>query len=246
MVEITNDDIVLSNQSSLTPLILPAITRLLILLVSIVLPACALQKASGTNDPNVQAVTQVITAQDRVNRYLHREVVPRLVGCWGDIEGEGTITVRQNFTRAGGLWVAAETTLDDANLASDQGERALRCFQSAVYGTSFATEKDDEEADTFAVHWSLPVPWPSDIQAVALRMSTNPGGGGGCGGPEAPAPACYTCGYIHVIIGISYCAKSCAGYTHCEVIDHGCKMGPIRPLCVTASPFGNLGGLVPY
>lgn len=224
---------------------MPAIGRLLILIASVVLSACALQQAPGTDNPNLQAVTRVIATQDRVNRYLHREVVPGLAECWGDIEGEGTITVQQNYTRADEWWVAAETTLDDTNLASGQEARALHCFRSAVKDTAFAVEKDDGQAEAFAVHWRLPVPWPRDIQAVALRMSTNPGGGGGCGGPEAPPPACHTCGYIP-IIGLSYCAKSCSGYKDCTVIAHGCKLSPIRPRCVTASPFGNLGGLVPY
>lgn len=223
-----------------------SVTRIVsIVFMTVVLSACALHRTQDAGSPNVQAVTQVIAAQDRVNRYLRREVIPHLMSCWSGIEGEGTITVRQGYTRTGDQWVAGETTIDSTNLATGQGERALRCFQSSLKGTSFAVEKDDSEAETYWVHWSLPVPWPKDIQEVALRMSTNPGGGGGCGGPEAPPPACWTCAYIQ-LFGFSFCAKSCAGYKECTKISNGCMLRPISPRCVTVSPFGNLGGIVPY
>jgi len=231
--------------SGTIPGAMPAVRLLVITALAITLLSCAPHRTHGSAESATQAVEQVIEAQDRVNRQLHQQVVPRLLSCWGEIEGEGTLAVQQGYTRQRDLWIAGEATVTGTSLTQGQDERALRCFQEAVRGTSFAVERDDGEAQEFLVNWSLPVPWPKDVQEVALRMATNPGGGGGCGGPEAPPPACWTCGFIP-IIGFSYCAKSCAGYKDCTVISHGCKLSPINPRCVTASPFGNLGGIVLY
>jgi hypothetical protein len=99
----------------------------------------------------------------------------------------------------------------------------------------------------FQVNWSLPVPWPKDFVEVAQKMISTGGGGSGsgCGGPESPGPACVDCFFIP-FISLSYCGKTCAGYSTCSPIANGCKMGPINPKCITASPFGNQGGIVRY
>lgn len=228
----------------------PMIVRVLILGVAApTVLSCALHRTPANGNPasqaTAEALMQVIESQDRVNRYLHAEVVPGLMACWGEVAGEGTVSVRQRYTREGDIWIAGETTLAGSTLPYGSEEGALRCFEKAVRGTSFAAERDDGEWEAFVVDWTLPVPWPKDMREVAARMATNPGGGGGCGGPESPPAACWTCSFIP-IIGLPYCAKSCSGNSECEVISNGCKMKPINPKCVTASPFGNIGGLVLY
>lgn len=215
------------------------------ILLVLTLSSCKQRKPDPSNVPPAQALARVIGAQDRVNRYLQRGVVPRLMNCWTGLAGEGTIAVQAGYRRVRDLWAAGDSSLRSSTLAQGQAELALRCFQGAVRDTSFPVEEGDGEAKEFLVSWTFPVPWPKDMADVAMRMSTNPGGGGGCGGPESPGPACWDCFFIP-FISLSYCGKTCAGYTNCTPIANGCQMGPITPKCVTASPFGNQGGLVMY
>jgi hypothetical protein len=215
------------------------------ILLAITLTACASRKTHYSDAEVVRAFERTIGAQDRVNRYFHKQVLPRLLPCWTRLEGKGTIAVQIEYRREGESWAAGNSSIGSSTLAKGQDETALGCFQEAVRATSFPVEKDDGEAKEFLVNWSFPVPWPRDVAEVARMISTNPGGGGGCGGPEAPAPACWDCGFIP-IISLSYCKRTCAGYSNCTLIPNGCQMGPITPKCVTVSPWGNQGGIVVY
>ena len=193
--------------------------------------------------PNAEALDKVLATQDRVNRYLHKAVVPKMLSCWAGLQGKGTIAVQVTYRRDGELWAAGDGVTRSSTLATGQDDAALRCVQTAVSGTSFAVETPDADAKEFQVNWTFPVPWPKDAAEIARMIDG--GGGGGCGGPEAPPPACQDCGEIP-IIKITYCKKVCAGYTNCTPTPNGCNAGPIKPLCVTGSPFGNQGGLVLY
>jgi len=210
------------------------------ILLAITLPSCTPRKTEA-----VASLERVVATQDRVNRYFHKGVAPRMMSCWTGLAGEGTMAIEIGYRRDGRLWAAGNSGIRSSTLAKDQAEVALRCFQEAVRDTSFPVERGDGEAKEFLVKWSFPVPWPKDITEVAMRMSVDTGKGGGCGGPEAPPPACQDCFFIP-IFSISYCASTCAGYSNCTPEPNGCKMGPITPKCVTVSPFGNLGGLVMY
>ena len=215
------------------------------ILMALTLLSCTSRKSGQSDEAQAQEFERVIATQDRANRYLQKEVVPKLTSCWSHLQGTGTIAMQIGYRRDGDHWAPAKSDIRTSTLPTGQEELALRCLQEAIRNTAFEVEKSDGEAREFLVNWTFPVPWPKDIKEVALRMSINPGGGGGCGGPEAPAPACFDCGFIP-FIGFSYCKKTCAGYSNCTAQSNGCSLGPITPKCVTVSPFGNQRGIVMY
>jgi hypothetical protein len=207
----------------------------------------ALSSCTKRNPPVSEAALafeRTIAAQDRVNRYFHTDIEPGLTTCWAGVAGQGTIAVIMPYQRRGDRWLPGTARIGGSTFPGQ--DVALRCLQEAVRNTSFPVEAGDDEATEFQVNWSFPVPWPKDVTEVARMISTGGGGGGGCGGgPEAPAPACFDCGFIP-FFSFSYCKKVCSGYTNCTAEINGCRLGPITPRCVTASPFGNMGGIVRY
>jgi hypothetical protein len=221
--------------------------KLIGFMLTLALLSCAHHKPQEPIADSTKKLEQVIVEQDRVNRYFHARVVPNLLPCWEDVHGNGTISVQIEYQRTGNLWVAGNSSIENSTLAKGEDKTALSCLQAAVRSTSFKVEEGDGEANEYLVHWTLPVPWPKDVKEVVQRMIGTGGGGGGCGGPEGSPPACWDCFYINILgTGISYCARTCAGYSTCTPIPNGCQMGPINPKCVTVSPFGNQGGLVIY
>ncbi len=194
----------------------------------------------------VERFARELAEQDRVNRYFHDAVVTGLTGCWSELQGEGSVFVRVDFRREGRAWTAGAVEVEASTLPADQGETAARCVEQAVAGTSFAARDADAASESYEVHWGLPVPWPDDVEAYMARMIDTGGGGGNkCGGPEGPPPACQDC-FFMPIVGWSYCGRTCSGYKNCVAELNGCRMGPLRPLCVTVSPFFNSGGAVIY
>lgn len=223
-----------------------SVATYLSILLAITLASCARHEARQPLSAPAQALERTIAEQDRVNSYFYKKVVPKLMGCWSGLGGEGTVAVQAGYRRTGELWIAADSSIRSSTFTKAQQQAALRCFQDAVRDTSFPVTSGDGDSMEFQVNWSLPVPWPKDFAEVAQRMiSTGGGGGSGCGGPESPGPACWDCFFIP-LFSLSYCGKTCAGYSTCTPIANGCKMGPIKPKCITASPFGNQGGIVRY
>jgi hypothetical protein len=207
--------------------------------------------AMSSPPPAVRAASceNIIATQNRINRYFHREVVPKLKACWEGLEGKGTVDADFKYRRVGARWVLASSGVRSSTLADAQEQLALRCLQEAVRDTSFAVERSDAEAKEFQVNWSFPVPWPKDIAEAAQRMigHSGGGGGGGCGGSENPGPACWDCTYIDIFgTGASFCELVCSGYANCQPAPSGCNLGHISPKCATGSTWGNQGGVVPY
>jgi hypothetical protein len=186
-----------------------------------------------------------VAAQDRINRYMHRDVVPALRDCWSRLAGPGTVAVRLRYERAGDRWVPGASAVRSATLAAGEAEPALRCLQEAVANTGFAVEAVDREASAYVVNWSFPVPLPTDEEVLRLAIDGGGGGGGSgqCGGPEHP-PACTDCGYIP-ILGWSFCMPSCVGYLSCNKIPNGCHF-PDATRCITGGVFRNLSGIALY
>ena len=191
------------------------------------------------------STAEIIATQDRVNRYMHRDIVPAIRDCWARLNGRGTIQVRLQYERSGDRWLAGPSTVRRSTLASGEDEVALRCLQAAVAGTGFPVEAADREAPTYVVNWSFPVPMPrDDAEAILVALDNGSGpGGGNCGGPEDP-PACWDCGYIP-IVGISLCMPTCAGYLDCLKIPNGCQFSSATR-CVTGGVFRNLSGIAVY
>ena len=190
---------------------------------------------------------KAIATQNRINRYFHHAVVPKLKNCWDRLKGQGTIAIEFNYKRGGSGWATERMKVHRSTLPEGQDAIAFQCLQDSVLGTSFPIEEDDGSAEEFLVNWSWPVPLPKDINAVAQRMIDTGGGPGprDCGGSEGPAPACQDCWFIP-FTNISLCIPTCVGYTNCIREEAGCRMGPIEPRCVTGSLFGNLGGIIMY
>jgi hypothetical protein len=208
----------------------------------------ALPTGSSPQELSCEAVSyeHVIEKQNRVNRYFHGSVVPKMMNCWESLSGKGSVSVALNFSRQADKWSAGDSKLLASTLDKGQDRIALHCLQEAVRGTAFATAAADREAKELLVNWSFPVPWPkSTEEVVGLAIDTG-GGGKRCGGTEGPAPACNDCS---LPLGqAARCVKVCVGYSYCtENPDgKGCNVGPISPMCVTGSPFGNVGGVVMY
>jgi hypothetical protein len=208
----------------------------------------ALPAGSDAQERSCEAVSyeQVIEKQNRINRYLHRSVVPKMMSCWETLSGKGSISVAFNFSRDAGKWTAGDSKLLASTLVKGQDQVALHCLQQAVRDTSFPATDADGKAKEMLVNWGFPVPWPTSAEEIVGLAIDTGGGGGGCGGKESPPPACYDCS---IPVGQpSSCVKVCVGYRDCT--NHsdgkGCNLGPISPRCVTGSPFGNIGGVVIY
>jgi hypothetical protein len=209
-------------------------------------PAAKTAAEAASRAEAVKAFEKTLKTQDRLNRYFHDEVGPRLTPCWAPLKGKGTIFVQIQYSRAGSRWRAGESTIRSSTMRKAADPRALECLKRAVKDTSFAVEDADGEAKEFFVNWGLPVPWPKNMNEVVARMIDTGGGRGECG-PETPAQ-CWDCAYIKILSlpGISFCSRTCVGYQTCSLIEGGCKMGPIRPMCSSGSPFGNAGGVIAY
>jgi hypothetical protein len=187
-----------------------------------------------------------IDTQNRINRYFHQAVVPRMAGCWSRIDGAGTVAVRLEYQRTGDEWTPGPGVIRSSTLPRGQDEAAMDCLRKAVEGTSFAVEPTDAESQQFDVNWSFPVPWPKDLSEAALKMvgTGREPSAGECGGSEGPAPACFQCGFIP-LLSLALCAPSCSGYTDCSLLTRtSCHHSGTR--CVTGSVFGNIGGIVAY
>jgi hypothetical protein len=193
-------------------------------------------------EPMSSAAT--VAAQDRINRYIHRDVAPMLRDCWSRLAGSGTVSVRLRYDRAGDRWVPGTSEVRRATLPAGDADLALQCLQAAVAGTGFAVEAGDREASRYTVNWTFPVPWPTDEEVLRLAIDNGGGGGSGqCGGPEHP-PACFDCGYIP-ILGWSFCMPTCVGYSDCTKIPNGCQFSS-RARCITGGAFGNASGIALY
>ena len=207
-------------------------------------------KAKSESDSKTRACAQTagqtdrtVATQERINRYFHRDVIPKLRDCWKGVQGEGEIEIKLTYARAGGGWRSERVERSGSTLPSGQDAVALRCMQEAVRGTSFPVEGGDSGgdsaggasgADKFVVHWSWPVPLPASSAEFAAKKS---GGGstGGCDGRGAKEK-CWNCDG-------DKCKKVCVGYNACS---DGYKLSTPcvwrLPACASGGPFGLAGG----
>jgi hypothetical protein len=223
-------------------------------LAALTLTASAARQGQGTVSSPVSSPEPVTTTscasaidtQNRINRYFHQAVVPRMAGCWSRIAGAGTVAMHLEYQRTGEEWTPGPSVVRSSTLPRGEDDAALDCLRKAVEGTTFAVEPTDGESQQFNVNWSFPVPWPRDLSEAALRMASTgrEPSAGECGGSEGPAPACFQCGFIP-LLSLALCAPSCTGYTDCTLLTRtSCHHSGTR--CVTGSVFGNIGGIVAY
>jgi len=203
------------------------------------LPACA----QAVSSPD-----RTVAAQDRINRYFHRDVIPKLRNCWKGIQGEGEAEMKLTYARAGGNWTSETVERSGSTLPPGQDAVALRCMQEAVRGTSFPVEEGDSAGDgkggtggasKLVAHWNWPVPLPANSAELAAKKA---GGGnkGGCDGHGAKAKCDKPCP--------SNEAK-CPGTKVCVGWD-GRKLGKLwcetKGVCRSGGAWGVSGGMIMY
>ena len=185
---------------------------------------------------------KVVTTQQRLNRYFHSAVMPKLPKCWMGIQGKGKIEVEHTYTKStDGKWVAGNLKVTNSNLPKGQDLVALSCLQDASRGTSFAAQAD-ETSTTYVARWTWRVPFPSNAAQLttnmfAARVNNSGGDSGGCDG-EGTQPKCYVCETG------SQCKRVCVGYKQCTLFSDGsCDE---KESCASGGPFGVAGQTVIY
>jgi len=189
--------------------------------------------------PTVAPQDRTVATQDRINRYFHRDVIPRLRDCWKGVQGAGEIEMKFTYTRAGSGWTWERLERSSSTLPGGQDAVAVRCMQDAVRGTSFPVAEGDTGGSVarnkFVVNWNWPVPLPANSAEFAAKKS---GGGktGGCDG-GGTAAKCYTCDDDY------QCIKVCVGFANCTTGSDGCGASD---KCASGGPFGVFGGTIIY
>ena len=201
------------------------------------------QKTTIPSVPRPQiTLAKTVTTQQRLNRYFHGQVMPKLKNCWSRLQGRGAIEIEHVYTKDGkGNWMADKSTLVTSTLPPEQVALALQCMQDSVRGTSFPADGGDGKGNSYLVNWTWPVPFPSDAAILTSSMfASKPkgGGGGGCDGRGALAK-CYDC------VGSTTCKKVCVGYTSCSInYENGRSYCVAYNACASGGPFGVSGGTV--
>jgi len=191
-----------------------------------------------TSRINEQRLLRTITTQQRLNRYFHNDVIPKLRDCWSRLRGVGTIQIDHNYARTdNGRWVVKDLTVGSSTLLRGQEPLALRCMQRAVGRSSFPVTSDDGDSKEYVVKWTWPVPFPSneEEQTRAMFSAKGPLGASGCG---YSSPNCVDCANTGL-----RCIDVCNGYHYCSLGGGGCASSH---RCTTGSAFGVAGTTVLY
>ena len=230
-------------RTSLIMMIVVALTVTLLVYARSQMPRSSTQTPQAERQAAQQrqqiALERTITTQQRLNRYFHSDVTPKLKNCWSRVQGKGTIALKYTYTKAGnGRWVFDKLETDNSTLPRGQETVALECMQDAVRGTSFPIEGAESSQNSFVLNWSWPVPFPANAAELtsamfAARAVSGGGNGGGCDGRGAKA-ACSNCSSD----GRS-CLSVCVGFKECTVTTVLCES---RIACASGGPFGAAGG----
>jgi hypothetical protein len=198
--------------------------------------------------PTTQQFTleRQVSTQQRINRYFHGDIMPKLKNCWSNVQGKGTIALKYTFTKAGARWIFSRLETEETTLPGDRAKVALRCMSDAVRGSSFPVEGADTAEDTFVLNWTWPVPFPANAAQLtsamfAAKPSSGGSGDGGCDGHGAPAK-CYTCSSkdascLAVCVGID---EPCTVRFNADNKITGCSVAGNK--CASGGLFGVSGG----
>jgi len=185
--------------------------------------------------PTVQSVTieRVVNTQQRINRFFHGDVMPKLKNCWSNVKGKGRISLKYTYTKNGGRWFLTRLATQRSTLPAGQDAVAQKCMLEAGRGSSFAVEADESTQKTFVLNWTWPIPFPANADLLTRSMfAARPtsGGSGGCDG-WGTEPSCFACK--------ATCDEVCVGYSNCEGSEIGTKCSG---KCASGGPFGVTGG----
>lgn len=203
-------------------------------------PMTAQTIASQTATPAQRfTIEKQVSTQQRINRYFHGSVVPKLKSCWSNIQGKGTITFRYTYTKAGASWTFNRLETDQSSLSGDQNAVALKCMSDAVRGTSFPADTTENIGTTFVLNWKWPVPFPANAAQLttamfAARLSQSTDSGSDCDG-NGTAAKCYTCDLNN------NCKKVCVGYKDCKLTAGTKADCTASGFCASGGPFGVSG-----
>jgi len=201
--------------------------------------------------PTIAPQDRTVATQDRINRYFHRDVIPRLRDCWKEVQGAGEIEMKFTYRRAGSGWTWERLERSSSTLPGGQDAVALLCMQEAVRGTSFPVGEGDSaggsgavvaDANKHVLHWNWPVPLPTtSVEFAEFRKKAGVGKTGGCDGHGAAA----RCVTYKQSPGQCECAsaKVCVGYDRCNVQAGACSL---VGECSSGGPFGVSGGTIIY
>jgi len=226
------------------------VTFVVSILSLICLPGPSTQTGSPARQKTTETTVQrpkiilakTVATQQRLNRYFHGQVIPKLKNCWSRLQGRGTIEIEHVYTRdARGNWTADKLTVGTSNLPREQVQMALQCMQDSVSGSSFPADGEDGKGNRYLVNWTWPVPFPVDAAKLTTAMfASKPkgGGGGGCDGYGTLAK-CFTCATATI------CKKVCVGYKNCSITySDGKRVCTESESCASGGPFGLGGGTV--
>ena len=221
----------------------------MILMVTAIFAGMYLIVVSQTQSPITQTPQTMPTAQEQqldlersattqkqINRYFHKDVIPKLKDCWARVKGQGAVEIKYTYRRdAAGKWIADRLAISSSTLPAGQDAVALQCMQDSVRSTTFAVENTDSSQSKYVLYWSWPVPFPPgfpkmESQAIAAAP-TGGDGRGGCDGKGAPA-RCWAC-------GPRGCKRTCVGGEFCRMTGRSCVMA--GETCVSGGPIGTPG-----
>jgi len=224
--------------STLILIVLAFISMTALLFAQSQTPRTTTRTPQATSRINEQRLQRTITTQQRLNRYFHSNVIPKLQNCWNHLRGAGTIQINHNYVRTdNGRWAVKDLTVGRSTLPQGQETLALRCMQEAVGSSSFPVSSDDGDSKEYVVKWTWPVPLPANLDEQARVMFAAKGslGASGCGNT---APNCVDCANTGL-----RCIDVCNGYHSCQLVGGACQASY---RCTTGSPFSVAGSTVLY
>jgi hypothetical protein len=196
------------------------------------------QKTTITTGQRPQITLQkTVSTQQRINRFFHGDVMPKLKNCWSNVKGKGRISLKYTYTKTRGRWFLSRLETKQSTLPTGQDAVAQRCMLEAVRGSSFAVEADESMQNTFVLNWTWPVPFPANAALLTRSMfaakPTGSGSGGGCDG-WGTEPSCMACKPT--------CDEVCVGYSGCAADQPGQVGTKCWDKCASGGPFGVSGG----
>lgn len=106
-----------------------------------------------------------VALEQRINRYFHNDVLPKVRKCWQTVQGKGTVIIEHRYKRQGsGKWVPKQLEVFRSSLPENQRRTALMCMREAVQGTSFPPDEWDGTEKEFVLFWVWTVPFPNEIK----------------------------------------------------------------------------------
>jgi hypothetical protein len=206
------------------------------------------RKAAPTPELEGGRLKESVEAQKTINRYFQDVVIPKLKPCWDRLQGTGTIEMTFAYVKAAEGWANETVEAGESSLSPEQRAAAAKCMQEAVQGTSLPIPSRGSD-ESYALHWSWPVPLPANAEEQFAEMQKDNGGGlgsTGCDGHGAAAK-CVTCAGQP----LSCIAVCVGGKPPCTMTENPLPGGFSRTCtvgtgCASGGLFGVVGGALRF